>query len=180
MIASSPTPDHLNIQNQVFQHTPLHLAVVMNTSPIVRMLVVCGASLTARDRHGDTPLHLACARGYLECAREITAPPNEQELVQLLQNRCMIGLPALVNRCYQPQDMNIMNYDGEYLFACSQPKWCTPKIARGEGGRCDPGLILGLKCPVVSAVHEGVAAIGWSYLRLRIALFTDQWTKIIS
>jgi ankyrin repeat protein len=46
------------------RNTPLHAALAGAVSAtLVRRLVMAGASVTARDAHGATPLHLAASRG---------------------------------------------------------------------------------------------------------------------
>jgi ankyrin repeat protein len=51
------------------RNTPLHAAVYSNRPPVVRRLIERGAELDAVDAPGLTPLHLAAANGWLECAR---------------------------------------------------------------------------------------------------------------
>lgn len=51
--------ESLSIYNNL-QQTPLHLAVLTNQPCLVQLLVAWGAVVDARDRHGNTPLHIAC------------------------------------------------------------------------------------------------------------------------
>eukprot|EP00946_MAST-07B_sp_MAST-7B-sp1_P000986 g986.t1 len=49
-------------------YTALHLAVQKNLPDIVEILVTAGAVIDPVDGTGATPLHVACANGYTECA----------------------------------------------------------------------------------------------------------------
>ena len=49
----------LSIHNNL-QQSPLHLAVLTNKPCLVQLLLARGAVVDARDRHGNTPLHMAC------------------------------------------------------------------------------------------------------------------------
>jgi NF-kappa-B inhibitor alpha len=95
-------PCLLDIQNDMFQ-TALHLAVLTGQPHIVRILVVNGANLSARDRSGNTPLHLACLNGELECAQQLLLPLNAQEA----QEHSRFATP------FRPQNLEQWNYDGE-------------------------------------------------------------------
>jgi len=53
--------------------TALHQAVEVDRASICRVLVDEGASLTAVNRHGQTPLELAKARGNAECVAILEA-----------------------------------------------------------------------------------------------------------
>lgn len=101
----------LNIQNSQ-QQTALHLAVVTHQPGLARHLVSCGASLITRDRCGNTPLHLACRDGDLECVRYLTAPLGLKDFRH----------PNYTPHCQLvPQDLTIKNYEGEtclHLAAC--------------------------------------------------------------
>ncbi|KAL3880103.1 hypothetical protein ACJMK2_032372 [Sinanodonta woodiana] len=57
----------LNVQNNLFQ-TPLHIAVLTDTVSVVERLVSKNARIDLQDHHGNTPLHLACAKGNLKIA----------------------------------------------------------------------------------------------------------------
>ena len=49
-------------------YTALHLAVQKNLPDIAEILVEAGAAIDPFDSTGATPLHVACANGYTECA----------------------------------------------------------------------------------------------------------------
>lgn len=85
--------------------SPLHLAVLTHQSRIVRQLVVAGACVEAKDRHGNTPLHLACQMGDIACVKSLTEPISVSEV-------------ATANLLYShytkqvPQDFEERNYEG--------------------------------------------------------------------
>lgn len=100
-----PDPRLLEIPNKKLQ-TPLHLAVLTNQAPLVRRLVVGGASVLSRDCKGNTPLHLACRDGHLECAHALLLPVSQEERRSAL-------LPMHVAPQPLPQDLEQKNYDGQ-------------------------------------------------------------------
>ena len=51
-----------------FRGTPLLYATVGNQPDIVYSLLTRGANVDAKSSRGITALHLACLRGYVECA----------------------------------------------------------------------------------------------------------------
>lgn len=98
----------LDVQNRTYMHTPLHLAVLTDQPPVVRALLVSGASLTSRDRSGNTALHLACKQGHSECVRQLTTPLSEMENKYLWDR----GVPPCSVKPMQSNDVNLMNYEG--------------------------------------------------------------------
>ncbi|KAL0267461.1 UNVERIFIED_CONTAM: hypothetical protein PYX00_009721 [Menopon gallinae] len=105
LIRMAPHPRFLDILNDVVQ-SPLHLAVLTHQSRIVRQLIVSGASVERRDRHGNTPLHLACEIGDFECVKALT------ESIAVLE---VANAGLLYSGCTQqvPQDFEERNYEGE-------------------------------------------------------------------
>jgi ankyrin repeat protein len=94
----------------------LHLAVLTNQAPLVRRLVVAGASVLHRDRFGNTPLHLACRDGAFECAKALLFPVSQEERKAALLT--FNGIPQPL-----PQDLEQRNYDGMsiiFLFLYSR------------------------------------------------------------
>lgn len=95
--------------------SPLHLAVLTHQARIVRSLLVAGACVKARDRHGNTPLHLACQLGDLECVKALTEPISVSEMATANTFHS-----AHVN---VPQDFEEGNYDGECYFKMFLHDW---------------------------------------------------------
>lgn len=84
----------------------MHLAVLTNQAPLVRRLVVGGASVLLRDSNGNTPLHLACRDGSLDCARALLIPVSQEERRSALLSPMSVVQPL-------PQDLEQRNYDGK-------------------------------------------------------------------
>lgn len=58
---------NINARDKKESATPLHLATYFNGNPkVINLLIKKGASITARAQHGNTPLHNAAFRGYLD------------------------------------------------------------------------------------------------------------------
>lgn len=103
LISAAPHPCLLNILNDGVQ-TALHRAVLTSQPKVVRRLILAGADPTIRNLKGNTPLHLACNSGDLNCAKALTNPitPNERSWLQPGKT-----VPSL------PQNLEQANYDGK-------------------------------------------------------------------
>ncbi|GAB6026104.1 hypothetical protein CHUAL_012306 [Chamberlinius hualienensis] len=104
-----PHPSYLDHQNKLYQ-TALHLSVLMGQAVVVRRLVLAGARTTVRDWHGNTPLHLACERGELECIKELTRPITnaERKYLKLMNSDVYDNLTKISI----PLNPDIYNYEG--------------------------------------------------------------------
>ena len=78
IIDHSPSSAWLNIKNKLSQ-TPLHIAVLTNQIAVVRRLVVGGADVEARDRHGNMAIHIASREGFLDVVRAVLQPVSYEE-----------------------------------------------------------------------------------------------------
>lgn len=103
LITMAPDPYVLDIPNDDWL-SPLHVAVLTHQPEIVRHLIVAGADLTVRNYRGNTPLHVACENGDLECVMALTEPLSETERSNVL-NKKRSGI--------FPQDLEQRNYVGE-------------------------------------------------------------------
>lgn len=129
LIELTRIPEYLETQNKNYLHTPLHLAVITGQSLVVRALIISGASLTTRDRHGNTALHLACKQGDAECVRQLTAPPSDEERLYIWRYCDAQGLPQRTSKPLQSSDIDLMNYEGE---TCLHLALSSPAEARTE------------------------------------------------
>nr|WCL52336.1 NF-kappa-B inhibitor cactus [Gryllodes sigillatus] len=105
LINIAPHPCFLDIQNENYQ-TPLHLGVLTHQPKIVRRLLVAGASVDMRDRNGNTPLHMACHLGDLDCVKALTEPVTIAETDTA-------NLQYTVYPQQLPQNLEEVNYDGQ-------------------------------------------------------------------
>lgn len=106
IIRLAPVPAFLDIRNDD-AHSPLHLAVLTRQPEIVRWLIVAGAKGTTQDRHGNTPLHLACMNSDRACVEALTFAVTHEELQRYYNYGDRI--PQV---CYP--DVELRNYDGIY------------------------------------------------------------------
>ena len=104
IIESCPSWTLLNIRNELGQ-TGLHLAVLTNQPLIARKLLIHGAALDIRDRQGNTPLHLACRDGLLDCAVALTRKLKRKETTEVK------NYPVPFQQIPQPADLR--NYNGK-------------------------------------------------------------------
>ena len=93
----------LNLKN-TFGQSVLHLAVIMNMTSLVRRLTAWGAHLVSYDRHGNTPLHIACERGFIDTVFALTTPLTYTEVCQR---------PYYIPFQRTPQDLEIRNHAGQ-------------------------------------------------------------------
>lgn len=113
LIRMSPHPCLFNIPNDEAQ-TPLHLATLTAQPKIIRMLLIAGAEPTARDRHGNTALHLACISGEEQCVRALTIPISASEVNEAhRQYGHRANDKSYLKYALLPSDLEIRNYDGE-------------------------------------------------------------------
>ena len=98
-----PDAKLLDLQNKEFQ-TALHLTILLNLPILTSLLVMKGANLDIRDKHGNTALHLACKHGNIECVEA------------LLSSRKMGTIFGYRNI---PQHCNLRNYSGSYYAFCN-------------------------------------------------------------
>ena len=103
-IESTPCPDWLNIKKKLSQN-PLHVTVLTNQIPIARQLIVAGVDVNARDRHGNTALHLACRDGFVEITRALLKLVSFEEQQR---NNYIIPFENLHART----NLNLLNFEG--------------------------------------------------------------------
>ena len=96
------THNFLDMSNQQKQ-TILHVATIMNKPALCRNIMVHGSPVDLYDNRGNTPLHIACRKGFFECVQVLTRHLNYDEVKDLSY---MVPF-----RCI-PQSPELRNYDG--------------------------------------------------------------------
>lgn len=105
-----PDSRYLNIANNMRQ-TPLHIAVLIGESCLVRHLLLAGADCAGRDCHGNTALHYACSQADRACVQALTEPMSVSESVGQFGARAdNTRLPLLNNKLMAHVDE--WNYEG--------------------------------------------------------------------
>ena len=75
------------------KETILHIAVILNKPEMCRKIMIHGADVNKQDKYGDTPLHIACRKGYMDCVQTLTRPLEWQEVKTLSYNIPMYPIP---------------------------------------------------------------------------------------
>lgn len=71
--------------------TPLHIAVHTNEPGIVKDLVTRGAQLDLVDRHGNTPIHVACRKGLVKVLDVFSSVASLQHIREAAELRNVQG-----------------------------------------------------------------------------------------
>lgn len=74
----------LNDQNKLKQ-TALHLAVNLNLAGVVEELILAGAELDLQDINGNTPFHIVCKKGLLQCMDVFLSIVNSEKLRKIAE-----------------------------------------------------------------------------------------------
>nr|CAH7713546.1 unnamed protein product [Callosobruchus chinensis] len=159
LIRIAPHPRLLDTPNDYAQ-TPLHLAVETGQWRIARWLRVAGARPCPRDKHGDSPLHLAARLDDAASIRALTEPVTKEE-------RELLALGYDVPT-YQPCSYDQWNYLGQTCLhvAVAQESLNSVRLLL-ERGCCDPNAREGLggMSPLHFAAHLQKPAVAEVLLR---------------
>jgi ankyrin only family protein len=105
LLSLIPHPSILDFQNDMCQ-TALHLSIITKQPRIARRLVTAGARVDMRDKHGNTPLHLAAQLGDLSCVQALTMALSVAELQE-----CQLRYSPVAQTL--PQELDLLNFDGQ-------------------------------------------------------------------
>ncbi|GCC34781.1 NF-kappa-B inhibitor alpha-like [Chiloscyllium punctatum] len=106
-------PSVIDIRNKSRQ-SPLHLSVIMRMPGVTRELAQAGADLESLDSFGNTPLHLACEQGDLDCVDALLDPMGTSNITQQRQ----------------AQDLEWRNYSGHTCLHIAAMKGECETVAR--------------------------------------------------
>ena len=163
LVRMAPNAELLSLQNNQ-GYSPLHIAVLQNQPLFVRRLVTTGAKVALSDAEGNTPLHLAARRGYVECAEALLRPVLPGEVQSPPHSPTMS--PPLMQ---QPnaEIFNIPNNLGQYCVHLATMgghvaflqflKWnrADMNALEGRGGRSSLHLAVGARSlPLVQCLVE--------------------------
>lgn len=87
----------LTDSSSLHPQTSLHLATYLNLIDVMKSLLEKGASLELQDQDGNTPLHVACQHGKMECATEMTRDISPCELAPVLETQNWRGEEDVVS-----------------------------------------------------------------------------------
>ncbi|KAL3859804.1 hypothetical protein ACJMK2_009997 [Sinanodonta woodiana] len=94
LIDMVPNVECLNIPNSLYQR-PVHLAVLTKQVKILKKLLSKNIEIACQDHQGNTPLHLACRNGDIDCVKAILEVVRERRDFQCLEVRNSQGLTCL-------------------------------------------------------------------------------------
>lgn len=103
--------------------------VILFNSTIIFRFVLFFLQSSIRDKYGNTPLHLACVAGDLDCVRALTQRITATEaesavscsgvlLTKSAAEKSADTKSSISSRMHLVQyaDVELRNYDGEFLF----------------------------------------------------------------
>lgn len=74
-------------------------------------MVVAGATLDLRDRHGNTALHIACQQGDLESVKALISPIQDKEIKEIDSIQMHYSINGIQR---VPMDfLQLKNYEGK-------------------------------------------------------------------
>ena len=102
LVSFAPSYEALYMVNKLRQ-TALHLAALTGNYIVARRLLVAGAMVDERDRHLNTPLHIAVEKGFIKVAKTLLTPVT---YLETKQNWYEIPFQKI------PQNLELYNVDG--------------------------------------------------------------------
>lgn len=93
IISLIPHPSVLDFQNNLHQ-TAVHISVLTRQARMTQLLVLSGARIDIQDSNGNTPIHLACQNGDVDCLQSL-----------------MTGISMSHEKSGVP-NIDLINYDG--------------------------------------------------------------------